>query len=115
MRKAGTVKPSCTTSPDDEYWHQLEPETAFRRKCRITWAALIKCVYEIDPLKCPKCGGQMKVIAFIEEEDAIEKILRHCGKWQDTSCRPPPLPALLPTVAEAGTYLDYNFYEQNCM
>ena len=24
------------------------------------WAALIKQVYEIDPLSCPKCGGQMK-------------------------------------------------------
>ena len=39
-----------------------EPDTAFRRKCRMTWAALIKCVYEVDPLKCPKCGGQMKII-----------------------------------------------------
>jgi hypothetical protein len=27
---------------------------------------LIKRVYEIDPLACPQCGGQMKVIAFIE-------------------------------------------------
>jgi hypothetical protein len=41
-----------------------ERDTAFRRKCRLTWAALIKCVYEactefgrsVDPLKCPKCG-----------------------------------------------------------
>jgi hypothetical protein len=32
---------------------QQEPDTAFRRKCRMTWAALIKCVYEVDPLKCP--------------------------------------------------------------
>jgi len=31
-----------------------------------TWAMLIKRVYEIDPLECSKCGGQMKVIAFIE-------------------------------------------------
>jgi len=31
-----------------------------------TWAMLIKRVYEIDPLTCPRCGGQMKVIAFIE-------------------------------------------------
>ena len=31
-----------------------EPDTPFRRKCRMTWAALIKAVYEVDPLKCPK-------------------------------------------------------------
>ena len=44
---------------------------------------LIKRVYEFDPLGCPQCGGQMKVVAFIEppQSDVIEKILRHCGLW----------------------------------
>ena len=28
----------------------------------------------IDPLKCPKCGGEMKIISFIEEEAVIRKI-----------------------------------------
>ena len=29
---------------------------------------------------CPKCGGQMKIISFIERQqsEVIEKILRHC-------------------------------------
>jgi hypothetical protein len=27
---------------------------------------LIKRLYEIDPLACPECGGQMKVVAFLE-------------------------------------------------
>jgi len=31
-----------------------EPDTPFQRKCRMTLAALIKAVYEVDPLKCPK-------------------------------------------------------------
>jgi hypothetical protein len=60
---------------------QPEPDTAYRRKCRMTWAALIKCVYEVDPLKCPKCGGEMRIISFIEEDVVTEKILRHCGLW----------------------------------
>ena len=53
---------------------------------------LIKRVYEIDPLSCPECGGQMKVIAFIEPPQGavIEKILRHCGLWNDATPRPPP-------------------------
>ena len=39
---------------------------------------LIKRVYEVDPLCCPKCQGKMKVIAFLEppQADVIEKILR---------------------------------------
>jgi hypothetical protein len=71
-----------------------------------TWAMLIKRVYEVDPLECPKCGGTMKVIAFIEPRapdghrraalvgdgrgEVIEKILRHCGLWQPSTPRAPP-------------------------
>ena len=57
-----------------------------------TWAMLIKRVYEIDPLACPRCGGRMKVIAFIEppQRDVIERILRHCGLWPPSTPRPPP-------------------------
>jgi hypothetical protein len=53
---------------------------------------LIKRVYEIDPLVCLKCGGTMKVIAFIEppQADVIERILRHCGLWCPASPRAPP-------------------------
>jgi len=51
------------------------------RRASQTWAMLIKRVYEIDPLECPKCHGHMRVIAFIEPPQGavIEKILRHCG------------------------------------
>ena len=62
------------------------------RRASQTWAMLIKRVYESDPLACPRCGGQMKVIAFIEppQGDVIERILKHCGLWQPSSPRPPP-------------------------
>ena len=40
----------------------------------MTWAMLIKAVFEVDPLKCPKCGGTMKIISFIEEGEAIPKV-----------------------------------------
>ncbi len=32
---------------------------------RSTWARLIKKVYEVDPLICPHCGGQMRFLAVI--------------------------------------------------
>ena len=46
-----------------------------------TWAALVKRVFEVNPLECAKRGAEMKVIAFIErgQRDVVEKILRHCG------------------------------------
>ena len=39
----------------------------------------------VDPLLCPECGATMKVISFIEppQQDVIEKILRHCGLWEE--------------------------------
>jgi hypothetical protein len=41
---------------------------------------LIKRVYEVDPLSCPRCGTEMKDVAFIDppQGDVIEKILRNC-------------------------------------
>lgn len=40
----------CDTAPTpiiaDQDWEKLEPESAYKKKCRMTWAALIKAVYE---------------------------------------------------------------------
>jgi hypothetical protein len=47
------------------------------RALRRSWAQLIKRIYEVDPLICPSCGSEMKVIAFITEHDVVDKILRH--------------------------------------
>ena len=53
---------------------------------------LIKRVFEVDPLSCPRCGSRMNVVAFIDppQGDVIEKILRHCGLWQASAPRAPP-------------------------
>jgi len=61
-------------------------------EARKGWAALIKQVYESDPLTCPKCGTTMRIIAFLErrQTEVIEKILRHCGLWDEPSARAPP-------------------------
>ena len=44
------------------------------------WAQLIAKVYEVDPLVCPKCGWDMKVVAVIEDPAEIRRILRHLIK-----------------------------------
>jgi hypothetical protein len=62
------------------------------REARKRWAALIKQVYETDPMSCPNCGSEMKIIAFIERHQTgvIEKILKHCGLWEEAPSRDPP-------------------------
>lgn len=56
-----------------------------------TWRECIKKVWEVDPLKCPQCGAEMKIVSFINEAPVIEKILRHLGLWDNKKPgRPPP-------------------------
>ena len=40
---------------------------------------LIARIYEVFPLLCPMCAGQMRLIAFITEGTQIRKILDHIG------------------------------------
>jgi hypothetical protein len=59
------------------------------RKASPGWRELIRKVYEVDPLTCPTCGAQMKVIAFITNFAVIDKIIHHLG-ITFTAKRPPP-------------------------
>jgi hypothetical protein len=42
------------------------PPSPTAREARKGWAALIKQVYETEPLACPKCGSPMCIIPLIE-------------------------------------------------
>jgi len=46
---------------------------------RLSWAKLLKRLFEIDLEHCLNCGGQLKIIAAILEQSVIEKILTHLG------------------------------------
>jgi hypothetical protein len=59
------------------------------KEYRKNWARLIQKIYEADLLICPKCQGKMTIISFIENEEVIEKILKHLGLWVLKS-NPPP-------------------------
>ena len=60
MRKAGVV-PSHPLIIGEEHHHV--PSKG--------WTEMIRKVYEVDPIICPTCGGQMKVIAFRLDRDLI--------------------------------------------
>jgi hypothetical protein len=40
---------------------------------------LIARIYEVLPLLCPLCGGEMRTIAFITQSADIHQILDHIG------------------------------------
>ena len=39
------------------------------------WAAMIRKVYEVDPMLCPECGGAMKVIVFLSDFSVVDRII----------------------------------------
>ena len=59
---------------------------------KAAWAKLIREVYEVHPLLCPKCGARMRVIALIEDPAAIERILSWLGLWDTLPACGPSLP-----------------------
>ena len=65
------------------------PPSPERAALRRRWANLIRRVYEVDPLVCPRCGSEMRVIAFITEPKVIKRIVDHL-RQRERSARPPP-------------------------
>jgi hypothetical protein len=55
-----------------------EPAPA-KRRCSPSWARLISKVYQADPLVCKGCGGPLKIVAYINDQISIKRILDHLG------------------------------------
>ena len=55
------------------------PQSVTSTSVCISWARLLKRVFDIDIEHCPHCGGALKIIAAILESGAITKILDHLG------------------------------------
>jgi hypothetical protein len=54
------------------------------------WAELMRRVFEVDVLACPRCAGRMRILAAIHSPEAIRAILDCLG-----------LPARAPPIAPA--------------
>jgi hypothetical protein len=79
------------TSPNPSYGPapQPEPDPASPRATRASWARLIRKVFEVDPLLCPKCGAELKILAVITQPAVVDRILSHL-ETRSTQARPPP-------------------------
>jgi hypothetical protein len=87
---AGSAR-ECDAESNAETSTESVPATVLAR--RLDWAALLLHVFAIDVLECPRCQGRMRVLAFITEPDAVERILRHLGLPTAPPCgsRDPPV------------------------
>jgi hypothetical protein len=69
---------------------------------RIRWAVLLARIYDVLPLLCPACGGEMRILAFLTDPPVVSAILLHL----DLPHKPPPLsPARGPPQSDLLTGL----------
>ncbi|MGH8523174.1 MAG: hypothetical protein ACREXY_02845 [Gammaproteobacteria bacterium] len=95
-RQAGTVPvPGFPSAPLDANASSADPADAPHHSvpARMSWARLLKRVFDVDIEQCSQCGGTLKIIAAIEDPTVIAKILTHLG-----------LPARAPPRSPARSY-----------
>ncbi len=80
-------QPATEAAAAAECPDECQVETFQARPHRISWARLLKRVFDIDMQTCPNCGaGELKIIAAILDRPVIEKMLTHLG----LDPQPPP-------------------------
>ena len=77
---AQAKRPSEPEPPDSAAGSPPPGPTAPPRPGRyLSWAELLRRVFEIDVLECPACGGRMRILATLTEETSIASFLRGIG------------------------------------
>jgi len=64
-------------------------------------------VYEVSPLVCSKCGGTMKVIAFLTDYPVVDRIINHLRLSFVADKPPPPRIASQELLMAAEASADY--------
>ena len=74
---AGLRVESEKAAVEEEETHSVDGEESTYSSL---WAMLLGKIFEINPLLCLSCGGEMKMIAFVTDTEPIRKILHHIGE-----------------------------------
>ena len=53
------------------------PRGSAEARRRQAWARMLRKVFEVDPLVCPRCGVEMEIVAWITEPRVVDAILKH--------------------------------------
>jgi hypothetical protein len=64
---------------------------------------MIRKVYEVDPMACPRCGGRMKIIFFLTHYAVVDRIIDHLKLTFVAERHPPPHLAYQESLVAAET------------
>ena len=86
-------------TPGEQCAHAQDSERGkVRRRRNYTWAELMKRVWAVDVLECPRCLGRMRLVAAIHAEEALHRMLECLGL---PSRAPPVSPARRSDIVSA--------------
>ena len=88
----GKRKPDHGEDDDDASEITVDDDCPGKKECRKRWAAMIRKIYDKDPLICPRCGSEMRIIAFIDQWETVLRILKHLKLWPAPARSPPRHP-----------------------
>jgi hypothetical protein len=78
-RRRGVVLAGAGQEAAHEPEREPEPWPALRARRR-RWAELLRLVFAVDVEVCPRCGGEMRIIAFVTEHAVVTRILAHLAR-----------------------------------
>jgi len=77
---------------------EIDP-SCMPRLSRLPWAILLKRVFLVDVLECPKCRGRMKILTAVVEPASVRRVLASLGLPSEA---PRLQPARSPPQLELG-------------
>jgi hypothetical protein len=106
-RAASRTPASASMTPEIE---SCDVATNRPNHHRHRWAELLKRVFEIDALRCPRCGSTLRLIAAIEDP----VVARHILECLKLPARAPPLEpasraAISPEAIAPDSHADWEF------
>ena len=79
-RRSGVVLVAAGQEPaHDDAEREVAAWPALRARRR-RWAELPRLVFAVDVTVCPRCGGEMRILAFVTEHAVVTRILAHLAQ-----------------------------------
>ena len=76
---------------------------------RLPWAVLLKRVFLVDVLECPKCKGRMKILAAVIAPANVRRVLESLSLPSEAPRLRPARPPLQTELGDAGLRSDEFF------
>jgi hypothetical protein len=84
------------SSPPSQAGRDPALDSPAARARRRSWGRMLRHIYEVDPLLCPRCQAQLRIVAVICDLDIVDRIQRHIARtgaadlFEPQASRAPP-------------------------